>query len=544
MRALAGRLWPWLPLVFAAAYSIALLADLRTLVQSIYQQPDFASGPYIAELQPDAPAGAEVVLTNFTWYTTLWFEQLTHGLPAHRQIWQVGPWIASLLGVGLLGWSVWRAAGGWAATMTVVVLACAGSGMLLVQVPGTGHAAAYLHVSLLGAFLVLLAGRRSGRIGGPAAHGAACAAVAAITAAGYASDTLLLVAGIVPFALAGLLLARQLAAPAGRRIAGTAVLVAVGATLGGLAIREVMEARHVVASHFEIAFAGFDALATNFRLLVHSIAYLGNGDFGGMSIDGAGLLALACAATIGAAAVAVARHARGWWNANANAAWRPAALAPGAPEARRTAHVTFWLLSVLIVVPVFVLSSLPVDRYSSRYVVTVAYGLAALTPVMAAARGPAARALVVVGACLIVGASVRGLLAHDLQDGLSRSFPTGSQSGPLLRLARSENLTYGYAGYWVAAPLSWQMKTEVQLYPVYPCPGDPARLCRWGQHQISSWYTPRPGTRTMLVVDPALPMDGPREAPAVLGRPERTVKVNRLDVYIYPYDIASRMGRD
>src|SRR5205807_1843050 len=94
-----ARLWPWLPVLFAAAYVVLLASTFRSVVQGIYLSADFASAPYIGELYRQAPSGAEVVLANFPWYTTLWFEQATHWLPAHRQVWEVAPWVGSLIGV-------------------------------------------------------------------------------------------------------------------------------------------------------------------------------------------------------------------------------------------------------------------------------------------------------------------------------------------------------------------------------------------------------------------------------------------------------------
>ena len=540
MRALAARLWPWLPALFAAAYLVVLLANLRSIVQALYSHADYASAVYIGELYRDAPSGAEVVLTNFAWYTTLWFEQLTHWVPAHRQVWQLGTWGWSLIGVGFLAWSTWRAAGAWAAGMAAAVLACAGTGLLLWTVAGTGHAPAFAHVCLLGAFLVLLAGQADGQVGGRAVHAGVAGLVAAVTAAGFASDTLLLVAGIAPFGLAGLALGWRLAAPAGRRVAATTILVSVVAVAGGLLIREIMEAQGVVPREFELAFASFDRIAPNFRLLWHGLAFMFNADFGGMAVDAEGLLALACAAILAGAVVVAVRLGRSWWRETV--AERSARLRAGSVEASRLAHVTFWLLAGLLVALAFVLTDQPVDRASNRYVVPAGYALGALIPVWAMQRGRAARILVTAGVCLLVGASARDLADRGIQTELARS-PGGSQSGPLLRFARSQHVKYGYAGYWDAAPLSWQMKTEVQLYPVEPCEGDPARLCPVDLHRIDSWYTPRPRTRTMLVIDPVFPDRGPREAPASLGRPARTVTVDRLIVHVYPYDIAYRFRK-
>ena len=47
----------------------------------------------------------------------------------------------------------------------------------------------------------------------------------------------------------------------------------------------------------------------------------------------------------------------------------------------------------------------------------------------------------------------------------------------------------------------------------------------------------------MLVIDPVHQDTGPREAPASLGVPERTLSAGRLTVHVYPYDIAQRFGK-
>jgi hypothetical protein len=532
-RARAQALWPWLPLLFAAAYLVVLLTSFRSLVQGIYLNADVVSAPYIGELYGQAPAGAEVVLGNFPWYTTLWFEQLTHGLPAHRQIWELGPWAFSLLGVATVAWSANRVAGRWAAMLVAVVLACAGPALLGWQFAASIHALTFVHVCLLGAFLVWLAGRPGGWLGRPAVHWLICALVAGVTAAGFASDRLLLIAGLVPFALAGVALGFLVSPPAGRRIALSAVLVAVAAGVGGRIIAAIMEGQHVVAHPFDVFMAGFERLAPNVRILAQSLAYLFNGDFGGMRPDADAALALACAAVLAAAVVVVVRHSR--------RSWRAPRRATVAPEAARVAYVAFWSLAATILAAAFVLTTVPVDRYTSRYVVTVGYAIFALVPLAAAARWWPARALLTAGACVIVLGSTVGLAHHDIQHN-PNNFPTGSVSGPLARLAKAEHVTYGYAGYWDAAPLTWQTKASLQLYPVAPCDADKTRLCPFTLHRISSWYVPRPGTRSLLVVDHLQPSFSPGEPGNSFGPPDRVASIGQLTVYIYPYDIARRFS--
>ena len=490
-------LWPWLPLLFAGVYAVVLLITLRSVVQSIYWSSDIVSAPYIGELYPDRGPGAQVVLGNFPWYTTLWFEELTRWLPAHREIWEGAPWLFSLFGIGLVAWSAGKAAGRWAAMIVAVALACAGPGLLTYQFAPSIHAATFVHVCVLGGFIVLCASRE-GRVGRrPAVHVASCAALAAFTAAGLASDRLLVAAGLAPFLLTGLALAWLLPKPARRRLAISAVAVSILAVIGAQIIAAIMEAANVRAAHFEVTFAQFDRVVPNLRLLAQSLAYLFNGDFGGARLDARGLLTFACALALAAAAYAALRFGRIW--VRRTIALRRRGGVGGLPPVL-AAHVMFWSMAAAGLALAFVLSSVPVDRYSSRYVLTVGYGIAALVPVAANARPAWARVSVVAGACAIVTGSIVAMGNRDLQN-RAPAFPTPALSGPLLQLAHQYGATTGYANYWDAAPLTWQMKSDVRVYPVKSCTGG-AIPCPVGFHLISSWYRPRPGRRSFLVVDP------------------------------------------
>jgi hypothetical protein len=536
LRGLGGfRLWSWLPLVLAAVYAISLLSNLDSLVRALYLTSDQASAPYLGELYRQAPPGAEVVLGRFPWYTTLWFESLTAGLPAHRQLWEVGPWITSLLGVALLAWSTAKAAGRWAAAMVAVLLACASPVLLSLQFYWSGHAWTPVHVCVLGAFLVLLATRR-GVLGTHwVAHWLACAGVAAFTAAGLASDPLLGPAGLAPFALAGIAMVWLLGAPTGRRVAISAIVVAAVSAIGAVLIDQAMVAARIGAlPGFSIPFSRYDHLAGNVGRLGKDLLLVFNGDFAGAPLTARSVLALACAIVAAAAVVACTRFARAWLGVALRAA-RATGLRAGA-EAAEAAHLAFWVTSAATLSAGLVLTTLVGKHDSSRYMVSVAYAVPAVLAV-AAARRQWARGLVAAGACVIVAGSIGGLWRGDIAATAARAYPTGRAAGPLARLARSEHLKYGYARYADAAPLTWLTKAAVQVYPVAPCRHAQA-LCPWAFHRISSWYSPRPSTRTFVLTDVL-----PRRAISSLGRPVQVAKVGGLTVYVYAYDVAARLAR-
>ncbi|HXW58711.1 MAG TPA: hypothetical protein VEJ23_04445, partial [Solirubrobacteraceae bacterium] len=64
-------------------------------------------------------------------------------------------------------------------------------------------------------------------------------------------------------------------------------------------------------------------------------------------------------------------------------------------------------------------------------------------------------------------------------------------------------------------------------------------LCRFGIHNISNWYVPHAGERTFLISDPTQPVAAP-PVPA-LGPPSAVYHIAELTMYVYPYDIASKI---
>jgi len=147
--------------------------------------------------------------------------------------------------------------------------------------------------------------------------------------------------------------------------------------------------------------------------------------------------------------------------------------------------------------------------------------------------------VVVAGVCVIVTGSIVALASRDLQDQAS-AFPTPALSQPLLRLAHQYGATTGYAGYWDAAALTWQMHSDVRVYPVSRArAGSP---CVHSSCTASAPGTCRaPARRSFLVVDPRFP-SGPLDPGPSFGRPIRVATVPPARVYLYDYDIAGRFG--
>src|SRR5207248_2063719 len=99
------------PAALLLAWFGLLLANFGSVVDVIYANADIASAGVIGELYPKAPTDASTVLGYHPWYSTLWFEWSTHWVPFHRQLWEVGPWLASVAGIVLVAWSTAKVAG-------------------------------------------------------------------------------------------------------------------------------------------------------------------------------------------------------------------------------------------------------------------------------------------------------------------------------------------------------------------------------------------------------------------------------------------------
>ena len=300
-------------------------------------------------------------------------------------------------------------------------------------------------------------------------------------------------------------------------------VIAVG-WVGGLVLKAIMHGAGFRIHPLGLRFAGADQLFPNGRLWIESIAYLGNGDFWGQEFKARGAFALICCAIVLTALWAVGRMLRGW------------ARERTVGEPTHAVFVAIWVTCAVANAAVFVLSTAPIDILSSRYLVPAWFALCSLLPLVAL-RWPFARFAVTAGVAVVGIASAVALARGDATDNRA-NWPDGFLQGELRKTLQAEGLKVGYAGYWDAAPITWGTHQQLEVYPVYACNG--TTLCRFYFHNISSWYTPRPNTKTYLVLDPSQPLVTAPDPN--MGKPLKVLTVNRLKVFVYGYDIASRFG--
>jgi hypothetical protein len=221
--------------------------------------------------------------------------------------------------------------------------------------------------------------------------------------------------------------------------------------------------------------------------------------------------------------------------------WRKLRITAGGiktqPHAGGLALIVFWCSSAVLLSSAFLLSSSPVDINADRYLVGLVYAAAAVIPVVASGR-------IFTEAIAVCGTFIFALAGTiSLSQGTSTEnpnhFPSDAVANQIARIAIKEHVKIGYAGYWDAAPITWATHMRVQVNPVYACAGS-AHLCPFGLHYISSWYTPRANVRSFLLTDPTLPFV---PAPtADLGPPSASYHVGQITMYVYPYDLATRIS--
>ena len=487
--------WAFVPA--SVLYAAVFAARLPSTVASGYANADVASGPVIARLLGAAPAGREVLLGNYAWYEALGLQRL---LGASRVALELAPYGLALAAFALLGWSTAVATGSrWAGVVAATLAAATTPEAWRILGAWTVHGLTFVHMAALGAWVVWLVRR-------PRGAGATVGAVVVGASSGIAlaSDPLLAVAGVAPLALAGVAVGRRLPSGAARAIAVT-VATAVAGTVVTASVMRADDIR--AAGALAVGPAGPADVAANAGRIVTA---LGN-------LAGPGLVALVA----GAAVAALAPRRRG----------------DRAPVL--VAHAVFWSGGAAALVAAVGLTTAARDVTASRYLLGVGLAAAALVAVRAAG-DPQGRALV--GAAMALSALLgtlvlaQGGLATDRFDA-----PTAGEARELVRLARSERATVAYAGYWSAMPLTWKAGLALPVYPVRPCDAR-GRLCPFEFHRISTWYAPRRGARSLLVVDRRVQALSVTALDPRLGPPLAVHRVGGLEVATFGYDIAARFG--
>lgn len=541
----AARALPYAPVAGMAAYAVVLLARWHSLVHDTATS-DSVGPMVIAQSLPAARPGSTVVMGNAANYTWLWFDQLTRHLPGYRAIWEVAPYLLALLGLVLLARTVRRLAGDRAEVMTLAIGIATPPLVLVPLLHQAFHDTTFVNGIALSALLVLFAASpdlRSRRV----VFWGALAAV--VTGLDLASDTLLLVSGVLPLAGAALLMWwRNPGVPRSRDVAVAASAVSVGAIVVAVAVTGLMHLAGYRVEGLSLGVADAHRAQDSASLFWHLLLDMANGRLSLHDLGYLGPLRLVCGVlVVGAVLVPVVQLVMVTATGRApRAATVDPAVEPTAGIAARRAQATglflaYWGLVTVLVALAFVGSTLPVDRNSMRYLLPIFYAVAATVP-LATVRLPSRSTLVGAGVGF-VGVTGAVLLAHAGPD----DFDVQPQhEDGLIAALESHGLHRGYAGYWQANLLTWESDGRVISRAVHQDRSCHPRVrgwfCPYPIFTISDWYRPSPGAESTFVI---------REIggafvgapPPPVPRPVAVFSYDRFEVYVYDHDVGADAAR-
>ena len=465
---------------------------------------DAASAFVLAEL---GHGHSTVQIPRYGFWTSLWWLLATRTLPGHVQLWEVTGYAFALATAVIVGWATWRVAGRWAGVAAGATAVVVGPAALRSLLTVNWHTSTPFTAAVLGAYLVVLGRRHSWML---------AVAIGLIAGANGASDPLLSLAGIAPFAVAAGVLAvttkrKDVAVRAGVVLSVAAVTaVATDLVMGAVGY-------HVIP--VGVALAGVSDLVPNFIKLGKSLAQLfgANHFFPGIYPAAPVRYAVTFLAFAGLGALLLAA----------------VRLTLRRSEPTIRAYASYWATAAVLLSLAFCVTNQGTGvgpGGGSNYLLSLAPGIGAGVALLAAgaATGRAAVSLAIAAVAVI---NIAGI-------GQGRAEPSGGAQlyGPqLIRLLERANLTRGYASYWDAQSLTWKSRLRLLVAPVQAC-DQGAALCRFKLFTIDSWYHEHPG-RSFLIVNPADELAF--EPPATYGRPIRSYRVGpQVIVYVYAYDLA------
>jgi hypothetical protein len=527
---LPALLW-LIPLTIAAVYLVVFVAQLSHNITALAWDSDYASNFVLPETLVKTGTGGNMVMASAGQWVPLWFGLLTATLPLHRELWGVAPTLLFVATALTVGWTVSQVANRRVAILAVLIGLIA-SPLALAFFMAPAHNTVYPCTALLGAYLIWLTrgqGRRLSAFAVPPLAGVAIGTC-------VASDVLVAAAAVIPLALTAILAglrrdrrSRLLALSALTTVAVAVPIAkltsAIMHSLGFLTLPTPAKAAPLseLPQRAQLLFKGLKALFNG---------YLGPARPGPLHTElGIASEIVMSAALLALIVVGVRTTAKFISSGlRRNATQTPAQLA-------RSLHIIYWVSSAAIVCGAFWIAGETGGgtNLHESYYGTVIFSVAAVVPLLLST-GILARRLIPAGAAIFFAASLVGLTSNYVYDPgwVAREAPSVTQ------IAEANHVTVGYGGYWEASSLTWSTHGRVRVRPLMECSNPAgANICPFYMASVPAWYVP--GQRhTFLLIDS-------EEAwvsalPSGLGKPLASYAFGPMQMYVYPYDIASRLG--
>jgi hypothetical protein len=536
---LAALVW-LIPGGLAVAYVVEFIVHFSHNMWVLGWISDYAFTYTSPEELVSTGMGGHMFLGTYGMYVQLWFGMLTARLPLHHQLWLIAPKAVYVGAAALVGWSVTQLANRRAGVLAVV-LACACSPFALgtFMAPAV-HNTTYPGIALLGAYLLWLtkgaARQRAIAIAVPLL-------VSIVIGVSFASDDLLVPTGILPFFLTAVLALTRRDRQS-KRVALTAIATVLAAVPIAWLTSTIMASLGYGTEVQSLTLTPLSLLHTHFNLLIFGLKLLFNGYLGvlapgvmhtplGFACDVFASLALLAMFVYGArAALELVCSGRQEEHREDG----PRSLV----RLRVNLHVIFWSCSAAMACGAYLLSDYYDSDHRAFYASTL-LAVGAIVPLFAVAASRL-RWLVPIGASIFITASLIGLV---LEYNVVRFYTVLPGYQPEIeRLAESNHVTVGYASYGGATSLTFNSHKRLIVRPVAPCPGAiEVNICRGGHFTMDSWYVPRARHSFVLVEPNFTPVGNLTVRPTGLGRPLASYQVGPIEMYVYPYDVASRIKR-
>jgi hypothetical protein len=513
-----------LPLAAVCAYAIVLARATHVFIERTVTLNSDAASPMVLAGALGDPSQGTIHLANIAPYSTLLVDWMTRGLADHRALWLAWPYASYLAAVGLLGWTVHRVAGTWAAVLASIVALAATPSILHPLTAQGFHEPSLVTCIALMALLVSLADRR--RRSSPRLLPAASVLVGAFAGVNAASDHLLVIVGLAPFATVSFLLwARWW----DRDARGVALLALVTLATAGAVSAVTILAGHgagLVNTDVPVRVIAPSALGHQVQLLGGITVETLGGTWAYQRASATGLAELVVGSVMCAVVVAGAV-------ASLLLVLRSRRNSVDAQRRGRVAMLCGWSIIALSTVAAIVCTDAARDLSAVRYALPLWAALAATAPVLVSRSVTWKRVGVAVAATVLILADTRAVAAFEATPAPLQSMEA------VVPLLQAHGVSHAYADYWEANSLTWFSRGAVRVRPVvqsatYCDATDPQRLCAFEFNAAAGWFAPQPG-RCAVIVDPELDL---RQPPSIVyGAPMAVLQAGRITVYVYDHDL-------
>lgn len=532
LRDRATALW-LIPLAIAAAYFVVFIAKLPHNITEITWDSDYASEFVVPETIVKSGVSGNMEIASSGQWVALWFGLLTAWLPLHRELWGIAPMLTFIATALLVGWSVAQISSRRAAILAVLIGLVASPPALAFFLAAGAHNSVYVCTALLGAYVIYLTRERERskltRFGVPVILGV-------FVGACLASDLLLVAAALVPLGTVAILagISRDRTS---RFVARSALsTIAVGLVTAKL-VAGVMRSLGFLTLETPAKVVPLSELTERARLLFDGLQALFNGTLSPSVADpvhdtvGIPSEVVMCVALLALLLFGVYTTVR----LIVAGLRKPSTQTP--PQLVLGLHVIYWTTSAVCVCGAFWLAAETgggSDLHNSYYA-TVLFSVAAVIPLMLST-GTFARWAIPTGAAIFFAASLIRLTGNYLNFG----GVSASTASAIVKAAEANGATSGYGGYGEGSNLTWNTDWRVTSRPLMECQSPTGvNLCPFYMESIPSWYVPRQRRTFLLVNREELWV---HKLPSGLGKPIASYTFGAVSMYIYPYDIASRIG--